>query len=326
MASAEFARLNYENTGYDLLFGDRKKGVRRFHWYSLTLMKQPVYTSYAMEVIRKTPYRCRHHCYPYLGVELLLSGRLDYFFDGELRTLSAGSIALMHRNRDSGFDFNGKSEYRKLVVLLSGSALDPLCRSLKLEECSFFSLPDPNQALPYFREIFHLLNNQEPGTELRLSEKVYSLLLYLASLRNSDKEELYPNSLRRSLAFLARNFDKPLRIEEIAAAGGVSVSSIVRMFHGCLGTTPWRFLQKLRLDCAKELLRNSDLRIKEIALRSGFNDPLYFSTLFHRESGFSPREFREKSRSEYNIPDKGPAAEAERWPDNPLFRNESEMV
>lgn len=294
MAPAEFARLDYENTGYDLLFGDRKRGIRRFHWYSLALMKQPVYASYAMEVVRKTPYRCRHHYYPYLGIELILSGRLDYFFAGELRTLSAGSIALMHRNRDSGFEFNGKDEYRKLVVLLSGSALETICRSLGLEEIHSFSIPDMIPSIQYFQEIMQLLKEQEPGTEIQLSEKVYSFLLYLASVRNAGKEELYPDSLRRSLAFLERNFDKPLQIEEIATAGGVSVSSIVRIFHRCLGTTPWRFLQKLRLDCAKELLQNSDLRIKEIAMRSGFNDPLYFSSFFHKECGCSPRRFREK--------------------------------
>lgn len=301
MAPAEFARLDYENTGYDLLFGDRKRGIRRFHWYSLALMKQPVYASYAMEVVRKTPYRCRHHYYPYLGIELILSGRLDYFFAGELRTLSAGSIALMHRNRDSGFEFNGKDEYRKLVVLLSGSALETICRSLGLEEIHSFSIPDMIPSIQYFQEIMQLLKEQEPGTEIQLSEKVYSFLLYLASVRNAGKEELYPDSLRRSLAFLERNFDKPLRMNDIAAAGGVSVSSIVRMFHRCLGTTPWNFLQKLRLECAKELLLNSDLRIKEIALRSGFNDPLYFSSFFHKESGFSPREYREKSLPEHNI-------------------------
>ncbi len=294
MAPAEFARLDYENTGYDLLFGDRKRGIRRFHWYSLALMKQPVYASYAMEVVRKTPYRCRHHYYPYLGIELILSGRLDYFFAGELRTLSAGSIALMHRNRDSGFEFNGKDEYRKLVVLLSGSALETICRSLGLEEIHSFSIPDMIPSIQYFQEIMQLLKEQEPGTEIQLSEKVYSFLLYLASVRNAGKEELYPDSLRRSLAFLERNFDKPLQIEEIATAGGVSVSSIVRIFHRCLGTTPWRFLQKLRLDCAKELLQNSNLRIKEIAVRSGFNDPLYFSSFFHKECGCSPRRFREK--------------------------------
>lgn len=294
MAPAEFARLDYENTGYDLLFGDRKRGIRRFHWYSLALMKQPVYASYAMEAVRKTPYRCRHHYYPYLGIELILSGRLDYFFAGELRTLSAGSIALMHRNRDSGFEFNGKDEYRKLVVLLSGSALETICRSLGLEEIHSFSIPDMIPSIQYFQEIMQLLKEQEPGTEIQLSEKVYSFLLYLASVRNAGKEELYPDSLRRSLAFLERNFDKPLQIEEIATAGGVSVSSIVRIFHRCLGTTPWRFLQKLRLDCAKELLQNSDLRIKEIAVRSGFNDPLYFSSFFHKECGCSPRRFREK--------------------------------
>ena len=294
MAPAEFARLDYENTGYDLLFGDRKRGIRRFHWYSLALMKQPVYASYAMEVVRKTPYRCRHHYYPYLGIELILSGRLDYFFAGELRTLSAGSIALMHRNRDSGFEFNGKDEYRKLVVLLSGSALETICRSLGLEEIHSFSIPDMIPSIQYFQEIMQLLKEQEPGTEIQLSEKVYSFLLYLASVRNAGKEELYPDSLRRSLAFLERNKDKPLQIEEIATAGGVSVSSIVRIFHRCLGTTPWRFLQKLRLDSAKELLQNSDLRIKEIAVRSGFNDPLYFSSFFHKECGCSPRRFREK--------------------------------
>lgn len=285
-------KSSYSRSSYDFLSGDRRSGARRFSWCPLALSRLPIYAPYGIDIIRSSPYTCSHYNYPYLGVELLLSGTLNYRFEEGEKLLSPGHAALMLPDRDSGFSHKGKGEYHKLVLLFSGAALKPLCRTLGLDSVNSFPIPDFPRAIRYCQEIFAILNEKTPGTESLLSEISYSFLLFLADSLLASTEENFPASLRNCLAFLERNFERELTIREIADAGGISVTSAVRIFHRHIGCTPWAYLQKMRLECAAGLLRNGNLRIKEVAQNSGFNDPLYFSSLFRKRYGVSPRTFR----------------------------------
>jgi AraC family transcriptional regulator, L-rhamnose operon regulatory protein RhaS len=55
-----------------------------------------------------------------------------------------------------------------------------------------------------------------------------------------------------------------------------------------------RYLLDLRLNRSAELLKNSDMRITDIALQCGFNDANYFTRQFRNFKGFSPRTYREQ--------------------------------
>jgi AraC-like DNA-binding protein len=63
-----------------------------------------------------------------------------------------------------------------------------------------------------------------------------------------------------------------------------------------MGISPMQYVQHLRLEEAKRLLRSTDLPIAEIAEQVGFADALYFSRLIHRESGVSPSLFRQRAK------------------------------
>jgi transcriptional regulator GlxA family with amidase domain len=65
-----------------------------------------------------------------------------------------------------------------------------------------------------------------------------------------------------------------------------------RIFHQELGISPWDYLNRYRIDRAKGLLQATDLPITEVAAQVGFEDSAYFSRVFHREVGQSPRFFR----------------------------------
>ena len=54
-------------------------------------------------------------------------------------------------------------------------------------------------------------------------------------------------------------------------------------------------MTEYRLEKAKEMLTDSDLKIKEIALYTGYQDELYFSKVFKKKYGVSPRMFRQKN-------------------------------
>ena len=69
-----------------------------------------------------------------------------------------------------------------------------------------------------------------------------------------------------------------------------------RRFRQATGLSPQSYLQRLRINHAKELLRHSNLGIAEIAWQLGLQDASYFSQLFRRHSGVSPLRYREAVR------------------------------
>ncbi len=78
----------------------------------------------------------------------------------------------------------------------------------------------------------------------------------------------------------------------------LSPSRYSALFRSCMGISPQGFLIRLRIQNAANLICQTDLQIGEIAKAVGYEDPLYFSTLFHKKTGFSPREYREKFSSQ----------------------------
>lgn len=76
----------------------------------------------------------------------------------------------------------------------------------------------------------------------------------------------------------------------------MSQRTLNRRFKRATGVSPGRYLQQLRLDHARELLRDSNLSVTEIAAKVGYQDVGYFSTLFRVQMAQSPTEYRKSVR------------------------------
>lgn len=102
--------------------------------------------------------------------------------------------------------------------------------------------------------------------------------------------------LTRVTDYLEAHFAEPLTLETLAAVGGRSKCTLIRMFRRAFGRTPVGYLLELRLERAAGELRNTRFPVSEIAMRCGFPDSNYFTRLFHRRYGVSPRAFRKYTR------------------------------
>jgi transcriptional regulator GlxA family with amidase domain len=78
--------------------------------------------------------------------------------------------------------------------------------------------------------------------------------------------------------------------------------SIAARFHTAIGLSPMEYLQSLRITEAKELLRQSNLSVSEIAWRVGLNDTSYFSKLFREQVGMAPLRYRGAVRGKLFTP------------------------
>ena len=101
--------------------------------------------------------------------------------------------------------------------------------------------------------------------------------------------------LERVIDHIETHYTEPLALETLAALGGCSKCTLIRMFRRAFDNTPIGYLLEFRLERGREMIEKSTLSISEIALRNGFSDSNYFAKLFHRRYGKSPREYRKIS-------------------------------
>jgi transcriptional regulator GlxA family with amidase domain len=98
----------------------------------------------------------------------------------------------------------------------------------------------------------------------------------------------------RRLMLAEQTRDMPL--EDIAKSLNISYTSFRRTFREHTGASPHRYRLHLKISAARELLRSTNLRVKEISYRCGFDDEQYFCRIFKRQTGNTPVEFRAGSK------------------------------
>lgn len=76
--------------------------------------------------------------------------------------------------------------------------------------------------------------------------------------------------------YIAANFDKRLKINELADRIGVNRSYLTSSFKKSLGCSPQEYLMNLRIEKAKTLLKNGDIQVSEVAAKVGYGDPAGF--------------------------------------------------
>jgi AraC-like DNA-binding protein len=100
-------------------------------------------------------------------------------------------------------------------------------------------------------------------------------------------------SIGKIRSYADRHFRERLRISRLAGMARVSVSTLSRRFKKTTGVGMETYLQNLRLEEARRLLKTGNLPISQIAKASGFGSSSYFIRLFRKKTGFSPQKFRQ---------------------------------
>lgn len=89
---------------------------------------------------------------------------------------------------------------------------------------------------------------------------------------------------------------RPVSLDELAARASVTGKHFCRLFRSSLGHPPLATFRLLKLQLTMALLGRSDLSVKEIAVRCGFDNPLYFTRIFTRVYGTPPTAIRARLR------------------------------
>lgn len=108
----------------------------------------------------------------------------------------------------------------------------------------------------------------------------------------ASRYDLHNKKLVRVIGEMERQCEQPLPSEALAERVGITVRQLERLFRHHLATTPSAFYLGLRLDKARQLLRQSDLSVLEVSLACGFDSASYFSRCYRKRFAASPSQDR----------------------------------
>jgi AraC family transcriptional regulator len=101
-----------------------------------------------------------------------------------------------------------------------------------------------------------------------------------------------PRALRQVTDYIESNLDSPLRMTSLAEISGLSQYRFAHNFKSATGVPPYQFVLRKRLDRAKQMLRQTNLSVLDIASAVGCQSIGRFNSLFRRELGTTPSNYR----------------------------------
>lgn len=228
---------------------------------------------------------------PVSVVEYVISGVGHLELNQCSYTVSEGDMYIIPPYTEHRYYADAQEPWRKIWFNSQGFLLNELLHIYGIDRNIVF--PNAN-GYEKMKQILALCENKSlSGDERnrRASVILFELICFLAEQEQSRKRETSPEAARLK-EYIDCNLEKNIRLEELAKHIFRSKSQTVRIFKQAYQQTPYEYLLLQKIAGANLFLQNTQLSIQEIALRLGFCDEHYFSSLYKKKTGKTPSDFR----------------------------------
>ncbi|MBQ8606204.1 MAG: helix-turn-helix transcriptional regulator [Clostridia bacterium] len=136
--------------------------------------------------------------------------------------------------------------------------------------------------------------------------KTYIEQLLILLIRGKDQPvrvTRYENSrlLKQICEYLEKNVESKLRFEDVLGHFNVSASVVKKIFRENMDCGIMEYFNRLKVEAAKQMIREESYNFTEIADKLAFNTSQYFTTVFRRVTGMTPSEYEASVKSKYTV-------------------------
>lgn len=226
------------------------------------------------------------------------AGSAHFHFDNAENdtVVTAGNMVVFRPKEFQKYEYYGADQTQVYWVHFTGSNVKNILRSYGITDDKrvFYT----GTSLEYER-IFKRMILELQRCQADYQEMLVLLLRHLLILihRQFTKERILKNEyldseMDQAAQYFNDNYNLDLNIEKYAASRGMSVSWFIRSFKEYTGSTPLQYIVSIRISNAQMLLETTSYTVTEIGRIVGYENPLYFSRMFHKQKGVSPSAYR----------------------------------
>lgn len=277
---------------YRTIGNEKKAQILRTDIDLRHLKTMPAFFPFTIEeAVRRGRFAFREEFSFYALLILLKSGELLYQCSGQRVLLKPGMVLFIPSGATYSFSTTASACYEKVVVEFGGKEIVPICNSLGMNRFAVFT-PDDSSVFPAAVDVLKEFISQKDVPLPKILGCAFELLV-MFSMQNRTAQSK-GSLLERAKYLFGSDLEKKLLLPDAAKALKISLSSLNRLFQNNLGQSPLKYRNICRLNAAKDLLRHSNLSVKEIAAKTGFCNQFYFSKEFQNHIGETPSAYRKR--------------------------------
>lgn len=221
-----------------------------------------------------------------------------YFSPAHHITLGAGNIVIYRPHRMQRYEYEGKCNPEIYWIHFTGSHVEEILQKYGITSDLHYLFVDKNKEYnQIFEKIIFELQCKKPFFTESCTNLFLQLLIMFGRYKINKMTYSMPLSFHKldeATAYFHEHFNENIDIDDYIKKyeTGSCTSLFYRHFKEYTGQTPLQYILGIRLSTAKRMLENTDYSISEISASIGYDNALYFSRLFHKHVGVSPKEYR----------------------------------
>ena len=272
-------------SGSDLYFSTPSEYARRMLFYMSTCGYY--YTNY--------DYRIEREDYHNYMLFYICDGRLSLRSGSQTMVASAGQVGFLNCHEPHEYHTIGNTEFVWLHLDGSNTA-DFYEQAVQMHGGFVFDTPYAEQIKNGIYEIVFAFRNEQVLSEVRLSQKLYTLLVATVDTASQETGQTEENdTVSKAMHFIQAQYMNPISLLDVATHVNMSQFHFSRLFKKDCGYSPHEYLILTRLNRAKHLLKTTGLPVKVIAQKVGYQNVSSFTNAFTDRVGISPTLFRKYS-------------------------------
>ena len=268
--------------------------------------------------VRLTPENSRPgtwHWHSYFEITCVMEGKGNYFVNGQEYTMTEGDIIIFNNVEPHGWKLLG-ADMKLLVMIFSPefgaekiNMFDTEYLKPFVERGSNFKnrIGREEAVNPEIRggihEIYQEWKERKVGYQLMIKANVLRIMtMLIRAYQDESKSDAMlkekKNAMKRleqAFTYIEEHYCNKLTLEEVAASVYMSPNYFSTYFRKVTNIGFSDYVTRLRLSHARELLKNSEKNVTEIAMECGFNNISNFYRLYKKHMGTSPKENRGKN-------------------------------
>ena len=229
------------------------------------------------------------------------AGEGHFILDGHEVIVPAGNMVLYQPKQEQHYYFLGKDQSQYWFVHFTGRQVKSILKHYEIPLDGYIL----HTGISYeYEDLFKRMRDELLECAFCYEENLTYLLRELFIIMNRRMNQDIPrikgfvqDEIDHARDYFKDHYNEEISIEQYAASRNMSTSWFSKCFRDIVGVSPMKYILDQRIRNAQILLETSDFTITEIAHTLGYENPMYFSRVFHKAKGQSPSKYRKTYRS-----------------------------
>ena len=228
----------------------------------------------------------------------LIKGKGFYNFRNAIDEIGEGNLIVYQPGQPQYYEYFFAHSTELYWMHFSGSQVFEWLEKSNLSDRYVYNVGIVRDCIDLFKRIIYELQIKKPLFEYIAGANLLELMFtFSRKLKTFDPghDRIMDETIKKITTYMYENYRRKITIGELANLCNLSLFRFIHKFKDSTGMTPVEYLTRIRINEAKYLLSNSPYNIAEISSIVGYNDPLYFSRVFKKIIGVSPKNYKSKT-------------------------------